>query len=268
MSSTNRTLIIILLTAAAAVVYWFLLLTPKQEEIATLDDQIAQLHASIAESQQAAAIGNQAKENFEADYAQLVTLGKAVPDGDEQGALLVQLNELGVRNDAFFSSIILEGSGSSSGAPTPPPAASSPTQPSVSDVPAESSSGSSPAPATEASVAALPLGAQVGSAGFGVMPYSLLFEGNFFKLADFIAAINGLVTTDSQGRIQVDGRLITINGFSLNPADDEGDLSNLTGNFSITTFVTPAAQGLMAGATPAGPGTGGEGTPVLTGGTP
>ena len=34
------------------------------------------------------------------------------------------------------------------------------------------------------------------------------------------------------------------------------NLNQLNGNFSITTFVTPASQGLLAGATPAGPGTG------------
>lgn len=271
MNAANRTLIVLLLAVAGAAVFWFLLLSPKKDEIAVLDEQIAQLNSSIADSQQAAAAGRQAKENFKSDYGQLVTLGKAVPDGDEQAALLVQLNQLGIENDTFFSSITMESSGSA--APPPSSSGSSPAavEPSATEPPGEDSSSTPPLTtpvATEASVATLPIGAEVGSAGFGTIPYSLLFRGNFFKLADFIASINGLVETDDNGQVKVDGRLLTINGFALSPAEQEGDLTSLTGNFSVTSFVTPAAEGLMAGATPSGPGTGGENAPVLTGSGP
>src|SRR2546429_4578815 len=44
-------------------------------------------------------------------------------------------------------------------------------------------------------------------------------------------------------------RLATIDGFSLQPSSSGG----LTANLAITTYVTPASQGLTAGATPAGP---------------
>lgn len=267
MNTTNRTLIFLLLAVAGAAVFWFLMLSPKKDEIAALDEQIAQLHSSIAESQQATATGKQAQESFNSDYAQLVTMGKAVPDGDEQAALLVQLNQLGIRNDTFFSSITMDSSGSSAPAPAAPAPSPATVEPSATAPPGESTDPATQTavPATEVSVAALPIGAEVGSAGLGTIPYSLLYRGNFFKLADFIASIDGLVETADDGRIKVNGRLMTINGFSLNPAEDEGDLSSLSGNFSITSFVTPAAQGLMAGATPAGPGTGGESAPVLTG---
>lgn len=270
MTSANRTLIVLLLAVAGGLVFWFLLLSPKKDEIALLDEQIAQLHSSIADSQQAAAVGRQAKENFKSDYAQLVTMGKAVPDGDEQAALLVQLNRLGLRNDTFFSSITMESSGTSA----PPPSSSAPQSGDAAVEPsATAPAGESPDPATtvaatEASVATVPLGAEVGPAGLGVIPYNLLYRGNFFKIADFISSINGLIGTNSDGQVKVNGRLMTINGFSLNPADDSGNLASLTGNFSITTFVTPTSQGLLAGATPAGPGTGGENAPVLTGSQP
>lgn len=268
MNAANRTLIILLLAVAGAAVFWFLLLSPKKDEIEALDQQIAQLQSSIADSQQAAAAGKKAKENFKSDYAQLVTMGKAVPDGDEQAALLVQLNELGIQNETFFSSITMESSGSAAPAPTAPTPPPTAVEPSATAPPGEESAPTpeSPAAPTEASVAALPIGTQVGPADLGVIPYSLLFRGNFFKLADFIASIHGLVQMGDEGRIEVDGRLMTINGFALNPAGTEGDLTSLSGNFSVTTFVTPAAQGLMAGATPSGPGTGGENAPVLTGG--
>lgn len=271
MTSANRTIILLLLAVAGVAVFWFMMLSPKREEITVLDEQIAQLNSSIANSQQAAAAGERAKDSFSTDYAELVTLGKAVPDGDEQSALLVQLNRLGIRSDIFFSSISLESSGTSAPPPPAPAPSAATVEPSATAPPGEEGTSATPTttpvPPTEASVAAVPIGANVGSAGLGVMPYNLLFTGNFFKLADFIASIDGLVTTADDGRLAVDGRLMTINGFALNPGSDE-DLTKLTGNFAVTTFVTPAAQGLTAGATPAGPGTGSESEPVLTGSTP
>ena len=260
MTSANRILILLLTTVGLAAVFWFLILSPKREEIATLDQQIEQLHASIAESQRARSIGEEAKAGFAEDYSQLVTLGKAVPDGDEQGALLVQLNRLGIRNSTFFSSIVLEASGAEPpSVPEPEPSAT--VAPSVSEPPSdETAPGTTgnPVPATptatESTVAALPIGANVGSAAFATLPYKLAFSGNFFKLADFIGSLDGQVTTDRSGQIQVNGRLMTIDGFALNPSIG-GDLTRLDGNFAVTTFVTPAAEGATAGATPTGPGT-------------
>ncbi len=255
MSSSNRILVILLAAVALAAAYWFLMLSLKKEEITTLDAQIEQLHSSIAQSEQAASMGEQAKASFETDYSQLVTLGKAVPDGDEQAALLVQLNQIGRRNNAFFSSLVLESSGA-----TPPSApvasgdaAVTPSTTAPAGEPQDSTvMAASPTAASANAVAALPIGATVGEAGLATLPYKLLYSGSFFKLADFIASIDGLVSTDSDGQIKVDGRLMTIDGFALSPQNGE-DLSKLSGNFVITTFVTPPSQGLTGGATPSGP---------------
>ena len=60
----------------------------------------------------------------------------------------------------------------------------------------------------------MPLGAEIGPAGLAVMPYSLTFNGTFFQLADFIHGLDQMVTTNKQA-VTVDGRLLTINGFTL-----------------------------------------------------
>jgi hypothetical protein len=104
---------------------------------------------------------------------------------------------------------------------------------------------------TEASAAALPIGATVGSAGLGVMPYDLTFRGTFFEVADFIAGLDALVKTKG-GVLDADGRLVTIDGFSLE-ADDEVGFPELKGTFAVTTYLTPPGQGVTAGATPAAP---------------
>ena len=60
----------------------------------------------------------------------------------------------------------------------------------------------------------LPLGAAIGPAGLAVMPYELTFTGDFFRVADFIEGLDSLVET-TNAKVGVDGRLITIDGFSL-----------------------------------------------------
>lgn len=110
-----------------------------------------------------------------------------------------------------------------------------------------------PAPATEASAATLPIGATVGAAGLPTMPYELTFTGGFFGIADYIGGLDRLVQMrDRGGQVAANGRLVTVDGFSLE-AGGLGPNPVLDANFSVTTYVTPSEQGLTGGATPGGP---------------
>src|SRR5680860_1388815 len=207
LAERNRIVIVVAAALLLVIAFWFLLLSPKRAEVAAADEQIEMLHASIADAEQRAAIGEEARSHFASDYAQVVTLGKAVPDGDEQGALMVQLNQLGLRNDAAFTSISMEGSGApvaeATGdegeaviepSATEPPSeedAASPTDPEATATAVEGNATTSTEP-TEENVASLPLGATVGSAELATIPYQLEFSGDFFKLADFIGGIDRL----------------------------------------------------------------------------
>jgi Tfp pilus assembly protein PilO len=112
------------------------------------------------------------------------------------------------------------------------------------------------APATEATAATLPIGATVGPAGLPVMPYDLSFSGGFFEVADFLADLDELVDAGST-EAHVHGRLLTVDGFSLAPVEDTAGGSPtdpvLNVSLAVTTYVTPAEQGLVAGATPGAP---------------
>jgi Tfp pilus assembly protein PilO len=112
------------------------------------------------------------------------------------------------------------------------------------------------APATEATAATLPIGATVGPAGLPVMPYDLSFSGGFFEVADFLADLDALVKA-SGTKAQVHGRLLTVDGFSLSPIQDAtggaGADPTLSVSLAVTTYLTPADQGLVAGATPGAP---------------
>lgn len=251
MGSSNRLIVSILVVAAIAVAFWMLALGPKREEADKLATEVEQQQLALSEARGKAAEAAAAKKAFPADYRRLVVLGKAVPDGSETSSLLVEVNHVADRSKLEFQSILLSGSGET--APEAPPAtAPAPETPAA---PAEpSSSGAVPAaatiPPTEVAASVLPLGATIGTAGLGVMPYNLSFSGDFFHVADFIDGIDSLVQTGKQAT--VDGRLVTLDGFALS-ADPERGFPHLDANFTVTTYLVPPSQGTTAGATPTEP---------------
>jgi Tfp pilus assembly protein PilO len=100
----------------------------------------------------------------------------------------------------------------------------------------------------------MPIGAVVGSAGLPTMPYDLTFTGTYFQVADFLKGVDDLVHLRGSTHVAADGRLLTINGFSLSSPLDTSASPKLKVTLSVTSYVTPAAQGLTAGASPNGPG--------------
>lgn len=225
--TSTRTMVAILVVVAAAVAFWMLLLSPKMKEKSDLGTQAESLQTGLAQAQAEVTAGEQAKHRFPKNYRQLVLLGKAVPVGDDTASLIVQTNTIADVSHNTLDSIEL--SVQSGGETTTASESTEPTS----------------ANPTEAEAAVLPLGATVGSAGLGVMPYNMLFTGNFFHIADFIRGINSLVKTESPD-LSVDGRLLTINGFSLK--ESESGFPNLQAHFSVTTYVAPPGQGLTGSA--------------------
>jgi Tfp pilus assembly protein PilO len=233
--NTNRLIAAVLVVVVLATGFWVLLLSPKRSEADKLALRVGSLESSLALHSGEVAAAEAAKKSFAEDYAHLVVLGKAVPAEAETASLIVQIQRLADRSKVRFGSLSL-GSGEGSGggeaaAPTPVPEGASPT---------------------EATASLLPLGASVGPAGLAVMPYSLSFEGNFFKIADFIERLDDLVKTNNE-KVAVDGRLFTVDSFSLEPG--KGGFPSLLANFSITTFLTPPGPDLTEGLTPAAAGT-------------
>ncbi|HEX4464042.1 MAG TPA: hypothetical protein VH042_05305 [Solirubrobacterales bacterium] len=258
MKSPNRLVISILIVAALAVGFWVLALGPKRGEAEELESQVEQQRLSLAQARSKAAEAAAARKRFPADYRQLVTLGQAVPANDETASLLVELDHIANKTKVKFNSIQLASTGEAAATPAP-------TEPTTPTAPAtESTPGSVPAattvPPTEAAAAITPLGASVGPAGLSVMPYTLDFSGNFFQIANFIKEIDSLVHTGS-GKMAVDGRLVTLDGFALTAAGENG-FPQLSANFAVTTYLTPPGQGLTAGATPTTPGTPAVTTPA------
>ena len=244
MTGTNRAIAAAVLVAVAAIAFWMMVLSPKREEAAKLGTEVENLQASLSQHETEVREGEEAKKGFADDYRQLVVLGKATPGDDETASLLVQLNTIAERSKVRFSNLKLEGSGESAKAE-----AAAPT-------------GEEPATPTEAAASLMPLGAEIGPAGLAVMPYSLTFTGTFFQLADFIHGLDQMVATNSKA-VTVDGRLVTINGFTLK-ADTNREFPMLEGEFSVTTFLTPPGEGLSSTGAPEAAGGSTEVAPVST----
>jgi len=256
----KKLLAVVLAAVVLAGAFWMLLLSPKREEASKLGKQVETLEASLSQHESEAATALAAKQEFPANYSQLVVLGKAVPADSETASLLVQVQHLSEQTGVRFEEISLDSEGGEAAAPTEA------TETEAAETAPGSGELVSP---TEVAASTSPLGASVGPAGLSAMPYTLTFTGNFFQVADFIHGLDDLVKTTNSD-VSVDGRLITVNSFSLTPAPAE--FPKLQGSFSVTTYLTPPEQGLTAGVAPSGPTSGSLATATQTsttiGGTP
>lgn len=245
MSASNRVIVAMVAAVVLVGAFWILILSPKRQEASDLAATATELQATLAQHEVEVSEALEAKKGFSDDYEQLVVLGKAVPAEDDTASLLVALNRIAHGAHVRFQEIKLEeGEG---------------------EAPAPTAAGLESAP-TEVAASLLPLGATVGPAGLAVMPYNLKFTGDFSDVSDFIKGLDELVRTTDSG-VSVDGRLITVDGFSLASAQGQ-TFPHLEANFSVTAFLTPPSQGVTAGATPAEPVAGATPASMTTGVTP
>ena len=257
MKASDRKILLGVLLLGLLGALWFMVLSPKRAEIASLDKEIAALGESVAEQEQLVASALQAKENYDAAYHRLVVLGKAVPDDADTPSLITQITGIADEAEVDFRTLTL-----SEGTVAAPPAAPTPVEPAEGEETAEGESPAEgeaaapvdPAAATEAAAAALPIGATVGPAGLPVMPYELGFRGDFFEIADFLARLDALVSSNPSvpGKIGVEGRLFTVGRFTLDGDTAEG-YPMLEVKMSVMAYVAPPDQGITGGATAAAP---------------
>jgi Tfp pilus assembly protein PilO len=276
MKGSDKAVVLGVVMAVVLIGFYVMVLSPKRDKASQLDKDVADLKSQVSKEQQVAQFGEQARQQFPVFYGRLVVLGKAVPAEADTASLLVQLSAIARRTDVDFRGITLAaGSGDSSSTasssaetttPTTTTGTSTTSTTSTTPAPSGSSDSSSAAPAssttapttvaapaTEAGAANLPIGASVGPGDLGAMPYNLNFVGNYFQVADFLQGLDGLIHTHGNTQVAADGRLLTIDAFSLSDPRGTGSNPKLTVAISVTSYVTPASQGLTAGATPGGP---------------
>jgi hypothetical protein len=226
----DRSLLLVGLAVVVLGGFWFLVLSPKRAEVKDLDAKIVSTQQVVDQVQASAQSARQAKSRYASDYATVVRLGKAVPADDDMPSLLYQLQSAANGSKVNFQSLEL--------------AATSP-----------SATGATGA----AGATALPPGATVGAAGFPSMPFQFTFHGTFFDLEGLLHNVQRFVSMQGD-RVSIRGRLLTIDGLSLDPTN----FPSVKANISATAYLLPADQGVTNGATPTTP----AGTPPVTPGTP
>jgi type II secretory pathway pseudopilin PulG len=226
MSARDRLVIIVVVAVVAVVGSWLLVIQPKRQQASQLGNQVQTVQSQLDTARTQVQQGELARRTFSGRYGDLVRLGEAVPADDEVPSLIYQ-----IQNAAHTTHIDFHGLQLSSGTGAP----SSPTTP--------SSTGQS-------SSATLPPGVVVGPAGFPAEQFSFTFQGSFFHLANFFHRLQRFVVATGNG-VSVSGRLITFNGISL--AAGPSGFPQIAATVSATTYILPASQGLVNGATPVGP---------------
>jgi Tfp pilus assembly protein PilO len=219
MTTRDRIVIIVLAALAVVAAAWLLAVAPEREQAAKLSAQVSAARSQLATAESGVASARSAQAGYTAAYASLVSLGKAVPTGQEVPSLIYQLEQASNQKRVEFNSITTSGGAGSS-----------------------SSASSSATAAT---------------AGFTQMPFTFTFNGSFFDLYHLFQQLNGFTLRTASGALQVSGRLLSIQSVKLAPASSAGTGQSsggqLTGTITATAYVLPASQGLTGGATAASP---------------
>ena len=210
----------VILLAAVAVLgvgaFSQLALSPKREELSKLDAQISKQETARDQANAQATQYEKSKDTYEANYAKVVQLGKAVPADDDVRSLLVQLENSARRQDVDFR-LISVGSGGST-----PSAAGA---------------------AAGAETTSLPGGQTVPGSDITMLPFSFGFKGRFFDLADFMRKVEHYVTVRNT-KTDATGRLLLLTSFTLKP--DVTGFPNLRAEVGATTYATPPTTALPA----------------------
>src|SRR4051812_22690689 len=269
MTDRDRKILFALIPLVLIVAYWFLLLAPKREEAGKVRDELSQAEAARDTAQQKASQLAGAKNNFAADYATVIRIGKSIPTSVDMPSLLVQLDRAARGTGIKFTNIK---AGERLGAPTAPAAATTPATPgggtsgpaTPGAPPAQSGPGqaaqtasgavgtangaSTAAAGTTPGANGAPAGAATGAAGLESVPLDFEFDGSFFDLADFFHRMKRFVKV-ANDRIVIRGRLMTIDTFTF----DSAAFPEIKAQVSATVYLAPKAQGVDAGASPQGP---------------
>lgn len=228
MTARDRIVIVVVVLVGALVGAWMMIVQPKRQQAAKLATQVASEQSQLASVRAQLAQGREARDQFAQAYTQMVKLGEAVPPDDDVPSLIYQIQNAAGNSQVDFRSLQVTQGGS--------------TAPS-------SSSGGSGSSASSAA-GQLPPGVAVGPAGFPAEQFSFSFRGNFFHLSDFFNRLQHFVTATND-QVSISGRLMTVNGISLQAAPD--GFPQIAANVSATAYMLPASQGLVAGASPMGP---------------
>ena len=221
MTRSNKILLSVVALGAAIAAFYFFVLSPKREEVAKFDTDIAAQKAEIEQARLTLAGYEEAKRTYKKNYATLARLGKAVPADDDVRSLLVQLESTADRSGVTFEKI--EMANNLGGGQTATDAA----------VPAAGQ------------LAAAPGTVPVAGGVLSAMPFSFSFTGSYFDLTAFFARLEHYVSLNN-AKLDSTGRLMRLESISITPSSV--GFPDMLAEINAATYLVPPVQGVDAGA--------------------
>jgi Type II secretion system (T2SS), protein M len=240
MTTRDRLMIVGMLALVILAGGYVMVVSPERKQAAKISGEVASARQALQSAETQAAEASSARTRYATAYASLVSIGPAVPASGETPSLVYALASATHQRNVEFESIT-----STSG-----PAGSA----------------SSPASTSPASTGAA-------SAAFSQEPFSFIFTGSFVDLYKLLDQLEGFTNQTRAGTLQVNGRLLTIDGIQLAAGTPSsaaaggskpGSKEELKVTVTATAYVLPPGQTPLGGASPVGPA---GATPASTGGS-
>ena len=219
MTNRDRMVLLVLLAVAIVAVGWIKVVSPEQKRASSVQATVTAAEVTLGKARAELAGAKQDQGRFASAYANLVSLGEAVPADEEVSSLVYAVDKAAGSAHVEFQSISSGGDSSAAAAPS-----------------------TSTATAT---------------AGFQQLPFTFTFSGSFFDLYHLMQKLQGFTVTTDAGDVKISGRLLTLDNLSLTAATAATAASTasgqLTGTVTATAYVLPPGESLTAGATATAP---------------
>jgi Tfp pilus assembly protein PilO len=233
MTARDRIVIIVLAGLAVLAVAWMMVVSPERKKAAQVQAKVQSARAELSVAQSKLAEAQQDEKRYAAAYSSIVSLGQAVPAESEVSSLVYELDHATSKDKIDFESITSGGSGGSS----------------------------STSSTTVAS-----------TGGFQQLPFTFSFSGTYKQLYELMQRLQGFTVSKTDGSVDVNGRLLSIQGLSLTGGGASGGSGSagasgssskageLKATVTATAYILPPGQsltgvpGAAAGATPAASG--------------
>jgi hypothetical protein len=227
MTARDRLVLIGVIAIAFIGVVWLMFVSPERKKASQAAASVAAAEAQLASAHSELVTARAARAKYAASYGTIVHLGKAVPTTQEVPSLMYELAQASKQKSVEFASI-----------------------------------SSSAAAKTPGSAAAGSASASASSGGFQQMPFTFIFNGTYFGLEKMLRQLTNFATKTSSGALKVNGRLLTIQGVTLQPLVAQGKASS---NPHLTATVTATAYSMPPETASTGASSAGSATPASTG---
>jgi Tfp pilus assembly protein PilO len=180
---------------------WFTAIAPKRSEKAKVDGNVAAQQARLDAAKAEVATYTASRKQFDGLLTELKGLDKAVPARGDISRMLRELQRRAKVRDSELRLVALK----------------------------------DPAAAAAGTVPSTP-GAITGPGGLSALPFTFEYTGRYFDLLDILKTVRRSVRVTS-GDLNVDGRLLTIDGLSFKPAGQDTKLTKAVLN--ATAYIAP-----------------------------